>query len=100
MERMKNRIQKYWKGTVFSVFYHIIKTKGWKNNDFRFYFIVSSYKNFNELRFRGYNAIAINTSGRENNWGIKKICVTRKGNDYAILINLYKRWLGCRIEYK
>ena len=35
----------------------------------------------NELKARGYGAIAVNTSRRENNWDTEKICVTRNGND-------------------
>jgi hypothetical protein len=35
----------------------------------------------NELRARGYGAISVNTSRRENNWDTEKICVTRNGND-------------------
>ncbi|QNU67669.1 hypothetical protein EHE19_004125 [Ruminiclostridium herbifermentans] len=35
----------------------------------------------NELKARGYGAISVNTSRRENNWDTEKICVTRNGND-------------------
>ncbi|PYG84878.1 hypothetical protein LY28_03499 [Ruminiclostridium sufflavum DSM 19573] len=35
----------------------------------------------NELKAGGYSAIAVNTSGRENNWDTEKICVIRDGKD-------------------
>lgn len=34
-----------------------------------------------ELKAQGYSAVALNTSGRESNWDIEKICVTQNGND-------------------
>lgn len=35
----------------------------------------------NELKARGYSAIAVNTSGRDDNWDTEKICVTKEGKD-------------------
>lgn len=35
----------------------------------------------NQLKARGYSAVALNTSGIQNNWDTEKICVMRDGKD-------------------
>lgn len=39
-----------------------------------------SQKLIRESETRGYGATPVNTSGKENNWDIEKICVTHNGN--------------------